>query len=266
MLGAVGMEVQEELSIGELRSQPVSGVEGERRLAHSRHAVDRTDHHRTRRVGGLRDGAQHMVELVLTAGERSHVAGKGPRRHRGGPRSRSQLDEGVEHPELELRRRVDPGDGQSRLVQQPPAEGLLPGGALCWLAGWRRRQGVVPDEEDQPRQPQPGCGLKLQLGVGQLRPTAYRGAESKSDDPHVHLRLGDLGAAVVSRLRISCGEIGHVGQCRQAGPVFLTDRRAPARTPALDVCPVTGRARLSYRRAAELFTDASRALGPSGAG
>jgi integrase/recombinase XerD len=53
---------------------------------------------------------------------------------------------------------------------------------------------------------------------------------------------------------------------RQAGPVFLTDRRAPARTPALDVCPVTGRARLSYRRAAELFTGATRALDPDGAG
>jgi integrase/recombinase XerD len=53
---------------------------------------------------------------------------------------------------------------------------------------------------------------------------------------------------------------------RQAGPVFLTDRRAPARTPAPDVCPITGRARLSYRRAAELFTEATRDLDPAGAG
>lgn len=53
---------------------------------------------------------------------------------------------------------------------------------------------------------------------------------------------------------------------RQAGPVFQTDRRAPARTPALDICPVTGRARLSYRRAAELFTAATSALDPTGAG
>jgi len=53
---------------------------------------------------------------------------------------------------------------------------------------------------------------------------------------------------------------------RQAGPVFLTDRRAPARTPALDVCPITGRARLSYRRAAELFTHATRAFDQSGTG
>lgn len=30
---------------------------------------------------------------------------------------------------------------------------------------------------------------------------------------------------------------------RTRGPVFLTDRKAPARTPTLDVCPPTGRAR-----------------------
>ncbi|MFB6888661.1 hypothetical protein ACFCX4_05010 [Kitasatospora sp. NPDC056327] len=41
---------------------------------------------------------------------------------------------------------------------------------------------------------------------------------------------------------------------RTAGPLFLTTRRAPAATPAPDRCPHTHRARLSYRRAAELFT------------
>jgi PQQ-like domain len=35
---------------------------------------------------------------------------------------------------------------------------------------------------------------------------------------------------------------------RTRGPLFLTDRRAPAGTPTLDVCPKTGRARLSCRR------------------
>lgn len=42
---------------------------------------------------------------------------------------------------------------------------------------------------------------------------------------------------------------------RARGPVFLADRRpAPARTPAAgDLCPSTGRGRLSYRRAEELF-------------
>lgn len=46
---------------------------------------------------------------------------------------------------------------------------------------------------------------------------------------------------------------------RTRGPVFLTDRApVPSRAPALaDLDPSTGRARLSYRRAAELFTMAS---------
>lgn len=46
---------------------------------------------------------------------------------------------------------------------------------------------------------------------------------------------------------------------RRAGPVFLASRRpVPVRAPASsDVCGETGRARLSYRRAAEIFTDRS---------
>ncbi len=53
---------------------------------------------------------------------------------------------------------------------------------------------------------------------------------------------------------------------RTAGPVFLTDRRAPAGTAAADRCPLTGRARLSYRRAAEIFADATKNLDPQGRG
>jgi len=49
---------------------------------------------------------------------------------------------------------------------------------------------------------------------------------------------------------------------RTYGPVFLTDRRAPARAAAADVCPVTGRARMSYRRAAEIFSAVTRPLDP----
>ena len=46
---------------------------------------------------------------------------------------------------------------------------------------------------------------------------------------------------------------------RARGPVFLADRRpVPGRAPAAaDLCPYTGRARLSYRRAEELFSAAS---------
>jgi hypothetical protein len=53
---------------------------------------------------------------------------------------------------------------------------------------------------------------------------------------------------------------------RSDGPVFLTDRKAPARAARADVCPFTGRARMSYRRAAEIFGTATRPLDPVGRG
>jgi len=40
---------------------------------------------------------------------------------------------------------------------------------------------------------------------------------------------------------------------RRSGPVFLTHRKARPSVATLDVDPTTGRARLSHRRAAELF-------------
>ncbi|RZU53298.1 integrase/recombinase XerC/integrase/recombinase XerD [Krasilnikovia cinnamomea] len=44
---------------------------------------------------------------------------------------------------------------------------------------------------------------------------------------------------------------------RRRGPVFLTDRRARLPLAPTDLDPATGQARLSYRRAAELFTAAA---------
>ncbi|MBG6089569.1 tyrosine-type recombinase/integrase [Actinomadura viridis] len=53
---------------------------------------------------------------------------------------------------------------------------------------------------------------------------------------------------------------------RTTGPVFLADRCAPTtgrRAPAAaDICPTTGRSRLSYPRAEYLFKTATRALDP----
>lgn len=40
---------------------------------------------------------------------------------------------------------------------------------------------------------------------------------------------------------------------RKRGPVFLTDRKAKPSVALIDIDQTTGRARLSYRRAAELF-------------
>ncbi|GAA3622924.1 site-specific integrase [Nonomuraea rosea] len=57
---------------------------------------------------------------------------------------------------------------------------------------------------------------------------------------------------------------------RTAGPVFLADRRAPTsgrRAPAAaDICPITGRGRLSYSRAQYLFKQATAELDPPGQG
>ena len=44
---------------------------------------------------------------------------------------------------------------------------------------------------------------------------------------------------------------------RTTGPVFLADRQPTRAVPSIDLCPHTGRARLSYRRAAELFSEAT---------
>ncbi|MDQ0309337.1 RNA polymerase sigma factor (sigma-70 family) [Kitasatospora herbaricolor] len=55
---------------------------------------------------------------------------------------------------------------------------------------------------------------------------------------------------------------------RSAGPLFLADRRpGPARTPGpADLCPHTGRGRLSYERAEHLFKRFTRELDPAGEG
>ncbi|WP_329520730.1 DUF6596 domain-containing protein [Spirillospora sp. NBC_01491] len=55
---------------------------------------------------------------------------------------------------------------------------------------------------------------------------------------------------------------------RARGPLFLSDRRpSPARAPRpADLCPETGRRRLSYPRAEHLFKQATRSLDPAGDG
>lgn len=78
-------------------------------------------------------------------------------------------------------------------------------------------------------------------------------------------RLPPLGVPLHHRRVLDAEpELPRLLKGRTRGPVFLTDRRAPAHTPTLDVCPVTGRARLSYRRAAELFETLTRPLAHPG--
>lgn len=99
------------------------------------------------------------------------------------------------------------------------------------------------------------AGEVLRLNVGSLDLARNRG---RAGPPWPGQWIG-WGSASTELLRwLTAG--------RLEGPVFLTGRRAPAGTPAPDVCPLTGRARLSYRRAAEIFTGVTRALDPAGQG
>jgi integrase len=52
---------------------------------------------------------------------------------------------------------------------------------------------------------------------------------------------------------------------RRRGPLFLADRLPTRAVAGADLCPETGRARLSYRRAAELFERHTRRLAHPGA-
>lgn len=60
----------------------------------------------------------------------------------------------------------------------------------------------------------------------------------------------------------------HLVAGRTRGPLFLADRRpGPSRMPArADLCPETGRRRLSYERAEYLFKQATKPLDPAGDG
>lgn len=99
-------------------------------------------------------------------------------------------------------------------------------------------------------------GQLLALDVSDLdfpaRGTRRRGRPRAAD----RIGWGPLTAELLPLLTIG----------RTQGPVFRTERRAPGRVPAADRCPYTGRARLSARRAAELFEAAARGLDPAGRG
>jgi integrase/recombinase XerD len=96
----------------------------------------------------------------------------------------------------------------------------------------------------------------LALDAGHLDLPAHRARRRSAEDPGPWLRWRD-GTSQLLRLLLAG---------RPCGPVFLTERRAPAQAPAADVCPITGRARMSYRRAAEIFTTITRPLDPADQG
>ena len=112
------------------------------------------------------------------------------------------------------------------------------------MASWRRRLTGAAAEGGAPAGPGAGGGA---AGAG---PDRGKGGAIE----YVHWTTGT--ARLLPRLL----------RGRTSGLVFLADRRAPAsgrRAPAAkDICPATGRGRLSYPRAEYLFKQASAALDP----
>jgi hypothetical protein len=158
--------------------------------------------------------------------------------------------------------------------------------AVGW---WQRRQWIAADPTAALRP----AGLRpptvRPLSETQLR-VLFRAPAGLREQALWHL-LRDSGAGADDllaldaqgidlhrrRARLACGGqiewtaltgelLGWLLAGRRHGPVFLTDRRAPAGTSAADSCPLSGRGRMSYRRAAELFTEHTRALDPDGRG
>jgi integrase len=104
-----------------------------------------------------------------------------------------------------------------------------------------------------------GAHVDEVLGLDAWRLDLLHGAAPAGRPPH----RGDVWI----RWRANTGELLRLLLAgRSDGPVFLTDRKAPARAARADVCPFTGRARMSYRRAAEIFGAATRPLDPAGRG
>jgi len=99
-----------------------------------------------------------------------------------------------------------------------------------------------------------GAAQLLALDVGHLDLQRHRTRARPGDRPGAGITWQEATSQVLSWLLAG----------RTSGPVFVTGRRAPAR--AADRCPVTGQARMSYRRAAELFTALTRPLDPAGRG
>lgn len=98
-----------------------------------------------------------------------------------------------------------------------------------------------------------GVAVVLSLNVEDLDLVAR---QAKAGDTRVTWRNGTAGLLAT----LVAG--------RTRGPLFLTDRRpGPARTPVdADLCPETGRRRLSYERAEYLFKQATKNVDPSGNG
>ena len=158
--------------------------------------------------------------------------------------------------------------------------------AISW---WQRRQWIASDPTAGLEQFAPRPVAARPLTDDQLA-ALFRTPAGLREQAFWHLLL-DAQLTAYAALRLDAGSVDSTGRRarlpggelaewsarsgellgwllagRRTGPVFLTDRRAPAGTAAADLCPLSGRGRMSYRRAAEIFTEHTRALDPEGRG
>jgi integrase/recombinase XerD len=233
-------------------------------------------------------GASRRVYRISLAGWAWPLAGK--------PVPRGRDRRGAAPPVLPLAVLDDPGAGD-RLAAQFAARTATAGArtanrelsALRGAVGWWQEQDWLRADPTaglrHSRPAAPGAPLtNEQVSALFLLPVALR--------EHALWRvIHDSGAAAADVLALDAGHLdlslhrvrpraGAAGIAwdegtsqllrwllagRTWGPVFVTGRRAPARGAA-DVCPVTGQARMSYRRAAEVFTALTMALDPAAKG
>ncbi|MFC4053853.1 tyrosine-type recombinase/integrase [Actinomadura syzygii] len=158
------------------------------------------------------------------------------------------------------RRGWDLGDPAARIERRPEPRGRARVLDRRHVAALLERPDVPPRDRTLWRvlyESAAGADRVLSLDVDDLDLAANRARATKDGvlrwvrwQPGTTRRLTELAAG------------------RPRGPLFLTARRpAPARMPdPADLCPVTGRARLSYERAAYLFKRATRDLDPDGRG
>jgi hypothetical protein len=158
--------------------------------------------------------------------------------------------------------------------------------AIAW---WQRQRWIGTDPTAALRQVEAGL-LPLPPLTDAQRAALFSAPAGLREQALWHL-LQDSGAPTETVLGLDAGAVDVAGQRarsasgdllefgpeagellrwllagRRTGPVFRTDRRAPAGTAPPDLCPLTGRGRMSYRRAAEIFTEVTRPLDAAGRG
>jgi integrase/recombinase XerD len=107
--------------------------------------------------------------------------------------------------------------------------------------------------------------LLLDSGAGAAQVLALDADHLDLQRHRARARLGDGPGTGIEWQEATSQVLRWLLAGRTGGPVFVTGRRAAAPRSA-DRYPVTGQARMSYRRAAELFTTLTRPLDPAGHG